>query len=156
MRLWMSGEIQNDIADAYRAARQSVQKTFNQEFEEKSFGPGLVELAYIAIIREIESDDYREIKRYSKKDKDVEFRLAIPHTACVQADPAQMLALVVDSVTRAVGMLGSLKIPDFDVAGFQSAYLAFVQAQRLPLGVDGGGDSGKSTAAPNLTPEVLP
>ena len=121
MKIWMSGEIQADAYDAYVKNRKLVTQKFNEYFENKNYGDGLLETAYIGIIREIDSPDYDEIKRYHKKDKDVEFRLKIAHDVFLVSDENKQLKLVAQSVMRAIKLIPELKkIPDFDYAAFES------------------------------------
>jgi hypothetical protein len=125
MKIWMSGEIQSDIAEGYDRARKQIEAAFNRSFAERDFGEGLVELAYIAIIRKIDSPDYGEVKKYSKRDRSAEFRLKIPHEIFLRANDHERTRLVAASVLRAVGLLRDLKIKNFDHPTFDAEFTAF-------------------------------
>lgn len=116
----MSGEVQADVYDGYAKARREIEAVFNLKFAEKSFGPGLIKLAYIGILRAIDSPDFDEVKKYKKRDQTAEFRLKIPHEVFLHASDPERIELVVASVLRAVKLLSELKIQDFDCGALEA------------------------------------
>ena len=119
MKIWMSGEIQSDIAAGHRNARKEVEGAFNAFFAERDFGAGLIELAFITIIRNLDSADYGEIRQYSRRRRTAEFRLKISHEVFLKADDRGQVRLLAASVLRAVSLLRELKIKDFDYVAFE-------------------------------------
>jgi hypothetical protein len=124
MKIWMFGEIQSDIADGYGSARKEIEKAFNKNMAEKNFGQELVELAYIGIIKRIDSPEYGEIKKYTKRDRTAEFRLKIPYDFFLQANECERIKLVATSVLRTVSLARELKIKDFDCDVFEAEVIA--------------------------------
>lgn len=121
MKIWMSAEIQSTVSAAYTKAYKSIEPVFNEFFREKFYGNGLVKIVYIAIIREVDVEGYKEVKRYHKKDCDVEFRLKISHVEFLHANEKVQLKMVTDSVMRAIKLIPELKkIPHFDYFAFES------------------------------------
>jgi rubrerythrin len=120
MKIWMTTEIQSDVSNAYDTCRRNVERIFNEYFREKFYGDGLVKIFYLAIIREVEVEGYKEVKRYHKKDCDAEFRLRISHDEFLHANEKEQLKMVTDSVMRAIKLISELKkIPDFDYSAFE-------------------------------------
>jgi hypothetical protein len=126
MKIWMSGEIQSTVSKQFRFALLAIEPAFNEYFGGLSFGSGLVEIDYLPIIREIESDDFDEVKRYTKKDRSAEFRLKIPYEMCLKADQKEMTILMLASLRRAVGILQTMKIKDFDAKAFGEEFDRFL------------------------------
>lgn len=109
MKLWMSGEIQADIADAYRQARKIVEVEFNRLLAEVSLAESK-EWAFIAIIREEDSPDYGEVVKKSPKDKGFEFRLKIPHAEFLAASSTEKTGLIFKALSRSVDLMGQLGV----------------------------------------------
>jgi hypothetical protein len=133
MKIWMSGEVQDEVDDKYATARRLIEKSFNDFFLGKTFGAGLSHLAYLAIILKFESVDYSEVKKYRKKKSSVEFRLKISYEECLSAGPQEMISLVATSVRRAIGLLEDMNIPDFDCTAFNAEYLALAKSEGWQL-----------------------
>src|SRR5882757_8793876 len=100
MHLWMSAEVQLDVGDAYRLARNEIEAKINKALSTKDYGQGLRKLALIVIIRELDSPDYGEVKRYSKRKLEAEFRLKIDHAAFKRASPLQQRGLIIGCLIR--------------------------------------------------------
>ena len=79
MKLWTSGEIQADVADAYRTARRVVENAVNEELRVTTLDGNIEEWAFLAIIRTQDHPDYNEIARRDARRKVLEFRLIISH-----------------------------------------------------------------------------
>ncbi|WP_426175623.1 Imm44 family immunity protein [Massilia sp. TWR1-2-2] len=129
MKIFISGEIQSGVYDLYRIAARKIEQAFSEHFGDKAFGSSLVDLTYIAIIRNIESGTFNEVKKYRKKEHSVEFRLKIPFAACLLADTAEMTRLVAASLHRAIALLKDMKIPDFDCDAFESEFLKLARRE---------------------------
>lgn len=117
LRFWMSGEIQGDIDDAsYIAARKAVEQAVNAQLGERDYGRGLKLWAYLSIILNPEIDRYYpEVKRYSKRKKEVEFRLKIDHNQFVHGDHKTHLRLLAESVLRSLDLMQEMNIKDLDL-----------------------------------------
>lgn len=115
MELWMSGEIQNDVYEEYRLARQSIEHEINNCIGNKVYGKGLKEWAYIAIIRAQDSEDYNEMAEYSKKKKETEFRLKIDHDSFLNGSPKERLRLLSNSLLRSLKMMPDIGVINVDL-----------------------------------------
>lgn len=117
LRFWMSGEIQGDIDDgSFILVRKTVEEAVTQSIEDKSYGQGLKLWAYLAIILEPNTDRYYpEVKRYSKRKKEVEFRLKIDHQQFLQGDRQTHLRLLSESVLRCLELMRDMHIKGLDL-----------------------------------------
>ena len=112
----MSGEIQGDIGDFYRTARNSLEAVLKKCIEGKDYGEGVKLWAYIAIILNNETDPYySEVKRYRKKKKEIEFRLKISHREFLEGCCETHLRLLSQSVLRSLELMKDMRIKDFDL-----------------------------------------
>src|SRR4030042_1145061 len=114
MELWVSGEIQGDIGDRYRAARKLVKTAMNSCIKDRDYGEGLKKWYYIAIILDFEDEAYGEVAKYSKRKKEVEFRLKIDHDAFLSAHTAGQVRLVSQSLLRSLRMMPEIGVKDVD------------------------------------------
>ena len=118
MELWMSGEIQHDVAEAYRKARNLIEDTVNESIKDNDYGEGLRRWSYIAIIRAEDSEDYGEVKKYWKKRKEAEFRLKIDHAAFLSADMAHHIRLISQSLLSCIRMMPEIGVTNFNFDRF--------------------------------------
>jgi hypothetical protein len=103
MEFWYSGEIQNDVGDAFGRASNEIESVLNQELGGLAVGDELVKWSSIPMIRPEEfSFDYPEVQRYHRKRKSVEFRLRIDHARFKQGDHAAQCGLLIESLLKSV------------------------------------------------------
>jgi Immunity protein 44 len=110
-KLWISGEIQDDVADSFRDARVAVEKKVNPLIEGTSLGAKTTEWAFIAIIRKEEHPYYNEVVKRSSRGKALEFRLKISHGEFASANPREQIHLLLRALGRSVTMMGKLDVP---------------------------------------------
>lgn len=103
MKLWIGGEIQAEVADSFRMARLSVEKTINENLENKNYDILLTDWDCIAILRD--DDDFAERTTYSKKKKDMDFRLKIDYSAFTKSDSKQQESLIFQMLQRSISIL---------------------------------------------------
>jgi hypothetical protein len=114
MKLWISGEIDVEVADAYRATRQLVEKAINARLAE--YGGAVNEWAFIGIIRQAGlGAGYPEIKRFDTKDRSLEFRLAIDLEAFKSSSDIRRASLLLESLLRSLSIARELTIPGLDI-----------------------------------------
>jgi hypothetical protein len=116
MRLWIGGEISQDVYDAHVFSRDEIEHIVNDRLKKLNYGSGLKSWDVIPIImpkrRQI---DYPEIAKYSQKKRDCEFRLYIDHAKFKKGSQAEQYRLYCDMLTRSLDYLESWNIPKFDV-----------------------------------------
>lgn len=101
MEFWLSGEVQSDVADAFRPALVDVENALNEAFTDLDVGP-LKTWGFIAIIREAESPLYPEVRKYHKRDSSLEFRLVIEHDVFKRSDDVLARHLLMAALLRSV------------------------------------------------------
>ncbi len=116
MKFWMSGEVQSDVGDVHRESRKIIETAVNKGISEKSYGSGLKLWAYLAVILDSKTDPYYpEVKKYSKRKKEVEFRLKIDHQKFLKGGPETHLRLLSESVLRSLELMREMRIKDLDL-----------------------------------------
>lgn len=115
MKFWLSEEVMADVADDYADVRREVATYLNQIFSEREYGSGLRQFDFIGMVLSDEGPGYKEVKRYSRKERSVEFRLRIDHSLFKRADLATRHSLIAESLARAIALLRTLGIQDLDV-----------------------------------------
>lgn len=130
MKVWMSGEVQADISDAYRNVRNRVEASLNLALNELSYGAGLQEWDFIAIIRNDDSPmEYGEVNRYDSRNKSCEFRLKINHAQFKTGNTQTRTSMLCDGLLRSLSMLESMNVPDLDVSSLRRDFLAIAGGQ---------------------------
>jgi hypothetical protein len=110
MKLWMSGEVDADVAEAYRHARQFVEEMVNQRLQAREIDPAFGKWAVIAIIRREDSPDYNEVITKDRSGT-LEFRLKIDHGTFHKSDADIRRDLVAEMLNRSIDKMGSLGVP---------------------------------------------
>lgn len=120
MKLWISGEIDEDVAEKHQAAWQVVQKAVNARLKPHKFSSPWKSWDFIAIIMS-ERDFFDEVAKKTKKDKSLEFRLKIDHTAFLKASQKQANALLLKALDRSVDKMADMEVTDDDIRFLKSA-----------------------------------
>jgi stress-induced morphogen len=108
MELWMSGEIQADVAEAYRSVRKLIESEINQELKLVSPVGRFHTWAFIAIIRSEEHPDYSEVSKKDVRRRLLEFRLRINHNTFRNATAVGQRRLVYHALGRCIPMMAQL------------------------------------------------
>jgi hypothetical protein len=120
--LWMTEEIQSDVAEEYADARREIEAAMNAVFSSFSYGDALEEWVVIGTVRKnaSASDGYGEINRYVKKERSFESRLKIPHAEFKAANAVEKRMLIVGILLRSIAEMRRRKIPGIDFAKLES------------------------------------
>lgn len=122
MKLWMSAEVDADVGDAHRHARNAVEPAVNRALEGISFSDQFGEWAFLSIIVADEVlPGFPEIVRKSSKGKVLEFRLQIHHAEFKQASPEKKMAMLFDALSRSVDLMSKLKVSQESQEKFRTA-----------------------------------
>jgi hypothetical protein len=117
MRYWSTSETDKDVCMACSSARKAIERLIIRLLSKNDYGNGVNEIAYIATILSADTRivlDYPERRRFTKKDKAFEFRLALDHVTFLQADKATRQKMMCLSVLDALQWATGRKIKDFD------------------------------------------
>lgn len=131
MKLWISGETEDDIAEDYRKRFNIIEPEVNRILGDLSFSDDMERWSFIAIIlSEKFLDAYPEIVRRSLKRRTLEFRLHILHAEFKQASAGKQMTMIFDALTRSVDLMPKLKVsPESQ----QKLRAALAQARRSLL-----------------------
>ncbi|MBN1795293.1 MAG: hypothetical protein JW804_01340, partial [Sedimentisphaerales bacterium] len=116
LTFWMSGEIEGDVYDDYDLTENTIENNIKNFINNKNYGTGIKLWSFLTILLEPNTDPYYpEIKRYSRKNKQVEFRLKIDYKKFRDGNDKSRLKLLAESVLRSVKLMREMKIKDFDI-----------------------------------------
>ncbi|MGB8352285.1 MAG: Imm44 family immunity protein [Chthoniobacteraceae bacterium] len=103
MKLWIGGELSADIADVYRQARIIVENAINSTIQEVDYRLELDGWDCITIIRD--DENFGEKLSYSKKKREMDFRLRVDHLRFRSADVLSRQAMLVQMLLRSIEIL---------------------------------------------------
>jgi hypothetical protein len=116
-----------DVGEEFRDARMEVEAFLNLRLSGNDYGAGLEELAFIGMILSADGPPYKEIRKYSKREKSAEFRLRIDHAAFKSADKKTQCSLIAEAVARAIALLPTLGIKELDQELLEKDFRAAVR-----------------------------
>jgi hypothetical protein len=101
--IWIGGEIDHSVADAFRTARNRVEKTINTALAGKTYELPVDAWDCIAIIRQ----DYifHEVHTISLQKRTMDFRLCIDYETFRQASQRKQQALIFAMLLRSLALL---------------------------------------------------
>lgn len=114
MKLWMSGEVDLDVSDSYREARNAVEARINEKLSRITIEPSFDKWAFIGIIRKEDHPDYVEISKKDVRKRVLEFRLKINHDEFKNADPGKEQMMIMDALDRSLDLMTELSVPTSD------------------------------------------
>jgi hypothetical protein len=129
MKLWMSGEVHQDVYDAFFKTRTEIEQAINARIRSKKYGTGLKSWDVIPIIlpRKL-LDDYPEIAEYDQATHECEFRLHLDHSKFKQGSEAVQRKLFGDMLRQSLDYLSSWAIDNFDVDKLRSDFEVSVKS----------------------------
>ena len=131
MELWMSAEAWGDAATNLMKASGQIEKVVNKALTDESYGRGVRQWAFIAILLPSEMhEDYPERFKYHKTDKSLEFRLRIDLEAFQAADKSGQKRLICEALLRSLDILDRKKVPDFDHRKLRAAFVQIATRHR--------------------------
>ncbi|WP_067141278.1 Imm44 family immunity protein [Oceanivirga salmonicida] len=107
MKLWMSSEYSVGIGDKLRLARNYVEKVINEKINKKKYmlEEYLEGWDCISIIMNMKNHEYIERTIYSKKKKDMDFRLQIDYEEFDNTDDLGRQRLIYEMLDRSLDIL---------------------------------------------------
>lgn len=103
MELWVGAEFSGDIDNEMRIARNFVVDKINESISTRNYDLDLDSWDCIAII--MEEDDYEEVIKYSKKKREIDFRLKINHQEFSNSSPIKQQTLFYRLILRTLDLL---------------------------------------------------
>lgn len=131
MELWTSAEVWADFSRTLSAATNHIENVVNERLAGKTYGNGVKEWAFIAILLPPDiRDQYPERFKYHKSDKSVEFRLHLDWEAFKTGDEAAHRRLVSKALLRSLDLLDEKRVPDFDHRKLREDFSQIAKAQQ--------------------------
>lgn len=118
MKFWASGEVHGDIGDTTIRLQKIIEAKINDHIEDKEYGDGVTLWGFISIVMPSEllpEDFFKEIKKYHKSKREVEFRLKIDYKELSNSDEIGKYRLICRSILRSVEIAkDEFKLSNFD------------------------------------------
>ena len=104
MKLWMSGEVDSDVGDAFRITMNYVESQVNENIKFQEYGEVLNTWDVIMIIS---AEAGKETFRYNKKTAEYSVRMIIPHKDFKDGPRSRQIELFVVNLLRSLDHLAS-------------------------------------------------
>ncbi len=105
MELWMSTECDINISDKEHIARNHVEDTINEAIGDKDYAIELKKWRCIIILMKEDDPNFTERYQYSKKKKDMDFRLKIDYKTFDETDDVGRQKLIYQMLERSLDIL---------------------------------------------------
>lgn len=129
MRLWMSGEVWHEIAEAFRFARFEIEAKVNEWLADRDYGSGLVELAFIPMVTPPGIGYPNERKLFRRRERQLECRLKLDYPDFASGSPSRQRQLVVAGILRCLEIARSKRIPEFETDRLITEFRRFATEQ---------------------------
>lgn len=137
MKFFATSEAYKTVSSKLMTAQNVIEKKIISLINEKNYGNDVTFWGYISISNPSKLYDagfFKEIKKYSKKKKEVECRLRIDYDKMIKADEKEALRLVCESILRSVDIAEKeLKIKNFDFTVFRDDLLTLFRREHWIL-----------------------
>ena len=107
MKVWISGEVDASVGERF-SAMMRVETLRNEALNSQTYDIPLDSWDCIAVIRD--DDVFGEITRYSRKKRDMDFRLHIPYAEFIAVSSTQHEAMLFDMLRRSLTILADKRL----------------------------------------------
>lgn len=118
MRLWLSGELQHDVALSYTDTARHLRRILRPVVSAADYGKSVIEWAFIGILQQRETRLTAEGWQFFKPRGLAQFRLRIDYTAFKESDDLDRSRLIFCSLLRSATLAPSLHMEHFNADGF--------------------------------------
>lgn len=124
MRFFVTAEAYKTVSSKIVHALNAISKEIELSIKDKDYGQGVFYWGYITICCPPEfysAGFFKEIKKYTKKDKEVELRLKIDYEAMLKADDKEVFRLISESLLSGIDIAeNEFSISDFSFNTFRN------------------------------------
>jgi hypothetical protein len=123
--LFITAELCEDVSAAFLDARTDVQDVLEAALADQSYGPTVGCWYLIAIIMPGDlSATFPQTQKYRRRQKDIEFRLALDHKAFRKATPTERRRLLCELLLQSVAAAEEMTIRGLDSARLRQDIIA--------------------------------
>lgn len=107
MKLWMSGEVVQNVLEPFRLAMLYVRDQINVKINDKDYDIDLDKWRCIAILMKdkVDQERYCEVIKYSSKTKKMDFKLQIDYPEFVNGDAKRQQQFIYEMLMRSLDLL---------------------------------------------------
>ena len=113
MRLWLSGELQGNVAEPYIDVARRLRNVVKPKLITADYGQSVGEWALVAIVTPRQSNWLREAWQFIPPRGLAEFRLKIDYRKFLEADDGERHRLLYSALLRSCSIAESLQITGF-------------------------------------------
>lgn len=113
MKLWIGGEVEAEIADVFRMARNSVESKINNIIQRQHYELPFKSWDCIAIIRN--DENFEEIHKFSRKGRDMDFRLKVDCRLFKEGDEHAREQLLYQMLLKSLALLSEKGVHEPDL-----------------------------------------
>lgn len=114
MKLWIGAEMDSEVADLWRPARRAVESAINAQIGTQDYELPVDSWDCIGIIRD--DQVFSERIAFSRKKRDMDFRLRIAHGLFMSASAIERERMIFDMLQRSLTLL---RVKAGDAVGFE-------------------------------------
>ena len=118
MRLWLSGEIQNDVALSYSEAVRHLRRILKPLITATDYGRSVIEWAFIGIIQQRESMHSKDDWQFFKPRGLVQLRLRLDYATFKESDELDRSRLIFVALLNSVSYASRMKLENFNAEKF--------------------------------------
>jgi Immunity protein 44 len=107
MKLWISGQVEAEIGDAFRHTMNEIEKLVNDKIEQSDYGNGLTDWDIIFIILE---KDAQESFKYDKKTTTSDIRINLNYQNFKRLDSLGRKKIFMDGLIRSLDELRDIGV----------------------------------------------
>src|SRR3989344_6133481 len=134
MKFFITGEVDAPVGEKIRLVIIQIEPKINTLFSKKNYGAGITYWGYITVCcapEVYESGYFKEIRKYTKKENEVDLRLRVGYEEMLKADKKEVFRLICMSILEGVDIAEhELKIKDFDFQAFRDDLTSLFKKER--------------------------
>ena len=118
MRLWLSGELQHDVALGYTDAARHLRRILRPVVSAADYGKSVIEWAFIGILQQRDTRATTEDWQFFKPRGLAQFRLRLDYDAFKQSDELDRSRLLFCALLRSASLSPRLHMENFNAEKF--------------------------------------
>lgn len=125
MRFWISGEIHKDVTQDYLHAAAAVSRALNAELGNVDYGIPVDSWDVIGILLPTSVPGFEDVKRYTPRKRDIEFRLRLHYPLFQAAEsPEERQWIVFKMILRSVDLFREMADLSAEIERFRADIVA--------------------------------
>lgn len=120
MKLWISGEMDSNIGDYFRIARNHVENEINTILTSKDYGDGISSWDMIMVVSKDKANEYFN---FDRKSKETDIRIVINYEKFENSNLLHKKQIIFDAIIFSVEKMTAFNITDFNFVDLKNDLL---------------------------------